>query len=525
MNYSDVEAKVREATNDDAWGPPRHPDGRGAKYTFTYEHYPEAMAMLWKRMFESKKAWRRTYKSLLLLHYLLRNGSERVVQSAREHVYDMKSLEEYTFRDEHGKDQGINDKEILAFIQDEDALRDARKQAKQARDKFVGISADEAQSYSDRYDPEPRRSRGNAPQASSTSDEELTTKEPAAKVFEEEKVSAAPYKDMISTEEERARQLGMNPVTQHTRQITALFSDELPKSKPTISAAPPPATANTSKKSSQPSKLIDLGAAATFANTEKKSGPVVVSQQVQQQVFQQQQVRGGDPFMDVFGEFSQATQAQKTAQAPGGFADFGLFQSAPSKQQAPVPSQPQFADFGSFQGAAASAPTYNAPLIPMNSGGSVLQPQNVSTLQPQQSGSSAQLGDQTKPKSSLWNAAAGAKIDMDNLLAPTAKIAAPHSVSPPSMKQLQQQGGGMGSAQPAFATPNYGVSVPSVPSGVGLGGNPGFGMGMGQTMAPTAVMGHPYATQPGMAPMYYPGVQPGVPMMGYPNYNLGPRRQ
>ena len=31
-----------------------------------------------------------------------------------------------------------------------------------------------------------------------------------------------------------------------------------------------------------------------------------------------------------------------------------------------------------------------------NSGGSVLQPQNVSTLQPQQSGSSAQLGDQTK---------------------------------------------------------------------------------------------------------------------------------
>lgn len=45
---------------------------------------------------------------MLLLHYLLRNGSERVVTSSREHVYDMKPLEEYTFRDEHGKDQGIN---------------------------------------------------------------------------------------------------------------------------------------------------------------------------------------------------------------------------------------------------------------------------------------------------------------------------------------------------------------------------------------------------------------------------------
>ena len=47
-------------------------------------------------------------QSLLLLHYLIRNGSERVVTNAREHVYDMKPLEEYTFRDEHGKDQGIN---------------------------------------------------------------------------------------------------------------------------------------------------------------------------------------------------------------------------------------------------------------------------------------------------------------------------------------------------------------------------------------------------------------------------------
>lgn len=47
-------------------------------------------------------------QSLLLLHYLVRNGSERVVTNSREHIYDMKPLEEYTFRDEHGKDQGNN---------------------------------------------------------------------------------------------------------------------------------------------------------------------------------------------------------------------------------------------------------------------------------------------------------------------------------------------------------------------------------------------------------------------------------
>ena len=62
MNYSEVETKVREATNDETWGPHGSLMSEIAKYTFTYEHFPEAMAMLWRRMFESKKNWRRTYK-------------------------------------------------------------------------------------------------------------------------------------------------------------------------------------------------------------------------------------------------------------------------------------------------------------------------------------------------------------------------------------------------------------------------------------------------------------------------------
>lgn len=62
MNYSEVESKVREATNDETWGPHGNLMTEIAKYTFTYEHYPEVMSMVWRRMFESKKNWRRTYK-------------------------------------------------------------------------------------------------------------------------------------------------------------------------------------------------------------------------------------------------------------------------------------------------------------------------------------------------------------------------------------------------------------------------------------------------------------------------------
>ncbi|KAI4460450.1 epsin/ent-related [Holotrichia oblita] len=147
MNYTDVEAKVREATNDEAWGPTGQIMQELAHSTFTYEHFPEVMSMLWKRMLQdNKQHWRRTYKSLLVLNYLIKNGSERVVTSAREHIYDLRSLENYTFIDDYGKDQGVNVrhkvKELIDFIQDDDKLREERKKAKKNKDKYIGMSSD-----------------------------------------------------------------------------------------------------------------------------------------------------------------------------------------------------------------------------------------------------------------------------------------------------------------------------------------------------------------------------------------------
>ncbi|XP_053574760.1 clathrin interactor 1 isoform X4 [Bombina bombina] len=163
MNYSEIESKVREATNDDPWGPSGQVMGEIAKSTFMYEQFPELMNMLWTRMLkDNKKNWRRVYKSLLLLAYLIRNGSERVVTSAREHIYDLRSLENYHFVDENGKDQGINIrqkvKEMVEFVQDDDRLREERKKAKKNKDKYIGVSSDSTGGfrYNERYDTEPK---------------------------------------------------------------------------------------------------------------------------------------------------------------------------------------------------------------------------------------------------------------------------------------------------------------------------------------------------------------------------------
>jgi len=147
MNYTETEAKVREATNDDPWGPSGAQMQEIAAFTFAYEAFPEAVGMLWKRMLQdNKQNWRRVYKSLLLLDYLLKNGSERVVTSAREHIYDLRGLENFSFVDENGKDQGINIRhkvtDMLEFIQDDDRLREERKKAKKNKDKYVGMSSD-----------------------------------------------------------------------------------------------------------------------------------------------------------------------------------------------------------------------------------------------------------------------------------------------------------------------------------------------------------------------------------------------
>lgn len=48
------------------------------------------------------------FQALQLLEYLVKHGSERVVDDARSHVSTIKMLRSFHYIDEKGKDQGIN---------------------------------------------------------------------------------------------------------------------------------------------------------------------------------------------------------------------------------------------------------------------------------------------------------------------------------------------------------------------------------------------------------------------------------
>lgn len=68
----------------------------------------EVMDMLDKRLNDKGKNWRHVLKSLKVLDYCLHEGSELVVTWARKNVYIIRTLREFIYLDEEGRDVGQN---------------------------------------------------------------------------------------------------------------------------------------------------------------------------------------------------------------------------------------------------------------------------------------------------------------------------------------------------------------------------------------------------------------------------------
>ncbi|KAF2800283.1 ENTH-domain-containing protein [Melanomma pulvis-pyrius CBS 109.77] len=144
MNYTEMEAKVREATNNEPWGASSSIMQEIASGTFNYQLLNEIMPMIYKRFTEkAAEEWRQIYKALQLLEFLIKNGSERVIDDARSHVSLLKMLRQFHFIDQNGKDQGINvrnrAKELAELLGDVERIRSERKKARANRSKFGGV--------------------------------------------------------------------------------------------------------------------------------------------------------------------------------------------------------------------------------------------------------------------------------------------------------------------------------------------------------------------------------------------------
>ncbi|KAF9127131.1 hypothetical protein BGW39_006084 [Mortierella sp. 14UC] len=149
--YTDIQGKVRTATSNDPWGPSGSQMNELAHATFNQQAFLEIMEILDKRMNDKGKNWRHVFKALTVLDYLLHVGSENVVRYARDNLYIVKTLKEFQFIDEDGKDQGSNvrqkAKDITALLTDEARLKEERRTRSAMHDRMSGRAPGEGRHY------------------------------------------------------------------------------------------------------------------------------------------------------------------------------------------------------------------------------------------------------------------------------------------------------------------------------------------------------------------------------------------
>uniref|UniRef100_A0A671QHY1 Clathrin interactor 1-like n=1 Tax=Sinocyclocheilus anshuiensis TaxID=1608454 RepID=A0A671QHY1_9TELE len=551
MNYSEIESKVREATNDDPWGPSGQLMGEIAKSTFMYEQFPEVMNMLWTRMLkDNKKNWRRVYKALLLLAYLIRNGSERVVTSTREHIYDLRSLENYHFVDENGKDQGINVrqkvKEMVEFVQDDDRLREERKKAKKNKDKYIGVSSDSMGGFKEsnsgeRFDPESKskwdedweKNKSSFPfseKLGEISDKIGSTIDDTISKFRKKERDDSP--DRISdNEEDRVSQNGRPAKSEFKddEETVTTKSIQITQTTDTITSTTT-TTTSTRKRGGVPSKTVDLGAAAHY--TGDKSSPDADHNQVQKS--------GSSDLTGDFADFSSPAASASLPSAAGslstGNGEFGDWNTFSSTSPPAVTAQSAIPDlFSDIPAPAAPVPTSTQPhsadlfdlMAPNNSSLSASQsmpfnmcPQNTTTplsrsqtiggpLFPQQMGLQKSGGKVSMP--ATWSDPS-VNISLDFLSAglnppkptqPTLNTMMQQGVQPP-LNMVTQNFAGMTLNAPSAAAPRPGVNpmmaggtlsmaMPPMATGtvgvgsVGTGGIPVNQGLMGMNMMPAGI--------------------------------------
>ncbi|KFG80143.1 Epsin-like protein ent1/2 [Metarhizium anisopliae] len=189
--YSSTQVKVREATSNDPWGPTGTQMSEIAQLTFnTSTEFYDIMDMLDRRLNDRGKNWRHVLKALKVLDYCLHEGSELVVTWARQNDYLVRTLREFQYIDEEGRDVGQNGstvrvaaKDLSSLLADDARLRDERSNRRNWKSRVTGVEEYEPQHAEPSAS---RRPRDRRALANDENDAEYRLAIEASKVQEEE---------------------------------------------------------------------------------------------------------------------------------------------------------------------------------------------------------------------------------------------------------------------------------------------------------------------------------------------------
>lgn len=133
--YLSTQILVRKATSNDASGPTTYDMEEISAATHNSQgEFLEIMDMLDRRLNDKGKNWRHVAKSLTVLEYLVRFGSDKCVLWAKDNLYIVTTLTEFVHFDEANVDQGklirVKAKELVALLKNSERLARERQQAR-----------------------------------------------------------------------------------------------------------------------------------------------------------------------------------------------------------------------------------------------------------------------------------------------------------------------------------------------------------------------------------------------------------
>ncbi|KAI0696874.1 hypothetical protein C8T65DRAFT_29991 [Cerioporus squamosus] len=338
--YSHTQTKIRNATCNDPWPPSGKEMYELAQMTFNENDFVEIMEVIDKRLNDKGKNWRHVFKALVVLDYLLHSGSENVIRYCEDNLYEIKTLREFQYIDDEGRDEGVNVRrkaaDITNLLMDKQRLYRERRTRAHMRDRMMGRSRNSNDTDSDDERLPRRRPLPNGLDSGEGEDEELR------KAIEESKKSAAMAKKTAEDEDlERAIKLSQEEEERRRKLVeenaAALFDDNY--------QLPPPATQQTQA-------LVDASLPLQYIQPQYTSiQPQFISIQPQFTTIQpqytsfnpylqaaQQEAMQAE-YMRQQAEYAQMLQMQ-AQQVPAGFFPQQL-------EPQPQPLVPQVTSFGS----------------------------------------------------------------------------------------------------------------------------------------------------------------------------------
>ena len=141
---TETEAKLYEVLSHENWGSSSTLLNEIARETYDYDKFGIISTVMWESMENQRPAaWRVVFKGLTLLEHLIKNGSERCVDDARNHGHSLRALQQFNYYEGTiDRGQGVREKakQLIDTLGDDERVREERMKARKLREKFGGGS-------------------------------------------------------------------------------------------------------------------------------------------------------------------------------------------------------------------------------------------------------------------------------------------------------------------------------------------------------------------------------------------------